>query len=103
CARSRESCRRSRPIRRAAASTRAARERPRFAWPSRRISPPCRRTVSAAATIMAEPLLALDDLAVHFKVGSALSGGVHTLKAVDGVTLHVDPRERLGPVGQSGS
>ena len=38
---------------------------------------------------MADQLLSLDDLAVHFMVGSALSGGVKTLKAVDGVTLDV--------------
>ena len=44
----------------------------------------------------------LDDLAVHFKVGSALSGGVKTLKAVDGVTLDVKPGECLGLVGESG-
>ncbi len=51
---------------------------------------------------MAESLLALDDLAVHFKVGSALRGGIHTLKAVDGVTLDVKPGECLGLVGESG-
>ena len=51
---------------------------------------------------MAEPLLALDDLAVHFKVGSALAGGVRTLKAVDGVSLDVKPGECLGLVGKSG-
>jgi oligopeptide/dipeptide ABC transporter ATP-binding protein len=51
---------------------------------------------------MAEPLLALDDLAVHFRVGSALAGGVHTLRAVDGVTLDLKPGECLGLVGESG-
>ncbi|HSI01095.1 MAG TPA: oligopeptide/dipeptide ABC transporter ATP-binding protein [Reyranella sp.] len=51
---------------------------------------------------MADTLLTTDDLAVHFKVGSALSGGVHTLKAVDGVTLEVKPGECLGLVGESG-
>ena len=49
-----------------------------------------------------EKLLELDDLAVHFKVGSALRGGVKTLKAVDGVTLDVKPGECLGLVGESG-
>ena len=44
----------------------------------------------------------LDDLAVHFRVGSALAGGVKTLKAVDGVTLDVQPGECLGLVGESG-
>jgi peptide/nickel transport system ATP-binding protein len=51
---------------------------------------------------MADTLLSLDDLAVHFKVGSAFAGGVHMLKAVDGVTLDVKPGECLGLVGESG-
>ena len=51
---------------------------------------------------MAEALLSLDDLAVHFAVGSYFSGGVKTLKAVDGVTLDVKPGECLGLVGESG-
>ena len=51
---------------------------------------------------MAEGLLSLDDLAVHFKVGNALAGGIKTLKAVDGVTLDVKPGECLGLVGESG-
>src|SRR5476649_1655085 len=51
---------------------------------------------------MAEPLLKLDDLAVHFSVGNALAGGVKTLKAVDGVTLDVKAGECLGLVGESG-
>jgi oligopeptide/dipeptide ABC transporter ATP-binding protein len=57
---------------------------------------------SCGAITMADALLTTDDLAVHFKVGSALSGGVHTLKAVDGVTLEVKPGECLGLVGESG-
>jgi peptide/nickel transport system ATP-binding protein len=51
---------------------------------------------------MAETLLQLIDLAVHFKVGSALQGGIKTLKAVDGVSLGVAPGECLGLVGESG-
>jgi peptide/nickel transport system ATP-binding protein len=51
---------------------------------------------------MADPLLALDDLAVHFRVGNVLAGGVKTLKAVDGVTLEVKAGECLGLVGESG-
>ncbi|TAJ24829.1 MAG: ATP-binding cassette domain-containing protein [Reyranella sp.] len=51
---------------------------------------------------MADMLLSLDDLAVHFKVGNALAGGVKTLKAVDGVTLDIKPGECLGLVGESG-
>src|SRR5262249_21298513 len=56
----------------------------------------------SGATTMAERLLQLDELAVHFKVGSALQGGVKTLKAVDGVSLEVAPGECLGLVGESG-
>src|SRR5512140_2869698 len=66
------------------------------------MSPPCRRTASCAATTMADALLSLDDLAVHFQVGNALAGGVKTLKAVDGVTLDVKAGECLGLVGESG-
>ena len=51
---------------------------------------------------MADTLLSLDDLAVHFKVGNALAGGIKTLKAVDGVTLDIKPGECLGLVGESG-
>ncbi len=51
---------------------------------------------------MTETLLTLDDLAVHFQVGSVLKGGVRTLKAVDGVDLSVKPGECLGLVGESG-
>ena len=51
---------------------------------------------------MAEPLLKLDDLAVHFTVGGALRGGTKILKAVDGVSLDVKPGECLGLVGESG-
>ena len=49
-----------------------------------------------------ETLLELDDLAVHFRVGRALRGGIKTLKAVDGVSLDVKPGECLGLVGESG-
>ena len=52
---------------------------------------------------MAEPLLSLDDLAVHFKIGNALGGGIKTLKAVDGVDLDIRQGEVLGLVGESGS
>ena len=51
---------------------------------------------------MADALLALDDLAVHFTVGGALAGGIKTLKAVEGITLEVKPGECLGLVGESG-
>jgi peptide/nickel transport system ATP-binding protein len=51
---------------------------------------------------MADTLLSLDDLAVHFTVGSALAGGIKTLKAVEGISLDVKPGECLGLVGESG-
>jgi len=51
---------------------------------------------------MSDKLLELDDLAVHFHVGSALRGGIKVLKAVDGVSLEVKPGECLGLVGESG-
>jgi oligopeptide transport system ATP-binding protein len=57
---------------------------------------------SYGAITMAETLLSLEDLAVHFKVGNAFAGGIKTLKAVDGVTLDVKPGECLGLVGESG-
>src|SRR5450432_985276 len=51
---------------------------------------------------MADALLSLDELAVHFMVGGAFSGGIKRLKAVDGVSLEVKPGECLGLVGESG-
>ncbi|MBS0517853.1 MAG: ATP-binding cassette domain-containing protein [Proteobacteria bacterium] len=51
---------------------------------------------------MADTLLTLDDVAVHFTVGSTLKGGIKTLRAVDGITLDVRPGECLGLVGESG-
>jgi oligopeptide/dipeptide ABC transporter ATP-binding protein len=47
-------------------------------------------------------MLALDDLKVHFAV-SVGGRGKATVKAVDGVTLHVAKGEALGLVGESGS
>src|SRR5438270_2553173 len=102
CARSRASCRRSRPIPPAAASTRVARRSPTSAVPWLLRSRRCRPMVSCGATIMADALLALNELAVHFTIGSVFSGGVRTLKAVDGVTFDVKPGECLGLVGESG-
>src|ERR1043166_4590909 len=106
CARSRAPCPRSWPTPRAAASTRAARRSPTSAARQRPASRRSDRTASCGVTTMSEKLpeklLELDDLAVHFKVGSALKGGIKTLKAVDGVTLDIKPGECLGLVGESG-
>src|SRR5205807_570817 len=66
------------------------------------MSRPWRPMVSCGAIIMADKLLELDDLAVHFAVGGALRGGTKILKAVDGVSLDVKPGECLGLVGESG-
>ena len=48
-----------------------------------------------------DALLAVEDLAVHYTIGGALSGR-RVLKAVDGVDLTVGPGECLGVVGESG-
>ncbi|GAA3799258.1 dipeptide ABC transporter ATP-binding protein [Cellulomonas soli] len=44
------------------------------------------------------PVLSVEDLVVEFR-----SGRGRTVRAVDGVTLHVQPGEMLGLVGESGS
>lgn len=49
------------------------------------------------------PLLEVQDLCVHFPVGARLVGGHHgLLRAVDGVSLTLEPGETLGLVGESG-
>ena len=52
---------------------------------------------------MDEPLLSLDDVAVHFTVGSSLRGGIKTLRAVDGIDLHVRQGEIFGVLGPNGA
>jgi peptide/nickel transport system ATP-binding protein len=50
-----------------------------------------------------QPLLTVDDLRVHFPVkGGVLLRARAVNKAVDGVSLHIDPGETLGLVGESG-
>ncbi|MFA7433985.1 MAG: oligopeptide/dipeptide ABC transporter ATP-binding protein [Gemmobacter sp.] len=55
---------------------------------------------TAAAT--AEPVLKIEDLAVHFPIGGFLSFGVQTVHAVDGVDMELRAGECLGLVGESG-
>lgn len=50
-----------------------------------------------------QPLLEIKDLKVHFPItGGILSRQIAAVKAVDGVSLHIDPGETLGLVGESG-
>ena len=59
---------------------------------------------------MSAPLLAIEDLKVHFDLGGGTlwdraTGGSpvkQTVKAVDGVSLQIQPGETLGLVGESG-
>jgi oligopeptide/dipeptide ABC transporter ATP-binding protein len=48
---------------------------------------------------MAEALLEVDNLVKHFP----LRGGQATVRALDGISLHIRPGETLGLVGESGS
>jgi len=52
---------------------------------------------------MAEPLLNVTDLKVHFPIGKTLFKPGVTIKAVDGVSFEVGRGEVLGLVGESGS
>jgi oligopeptide/dipeptide ABC transporter ATP-binding protein len=54
---------------------------------------------AAAAT---GPVLEVTDLVKHFRVGGLRAGG-DVVRAVDGVSLRIDPGEVLGLVGESGS
>jgi ABC-type oligopeptide transport system ATPase subunit len=51
---------------------------------------------------VSEPLLAVVDLVRHFPVRNAFGRRVGWLRAVDGVSLAVQPGETLGLVGESG-
>ncbi|MDQ1708435.1 MAG: oligopeptide transport system ATP-binding protein [Pyrinomonadaceae bacterium] len=55
--------------------------------------------VPPLASVTGEPLLAIRDLKVHFKLAGRSKGIV---KAVDGVTLDIAAGETLGLVGESG-
>ena len=52
---------------------------------------------------MIEPVLDVADLAVHFPVGGGFLRKPRLVRAVDGVTFSVGPREIVGVVGESGS
>ena len=53
--------------------------------------------------VATEPLLTVDNLAVHFAQGGGLfGGGARVLRAVDGVSLTVRAGECVGLVGESG-
>jgi oligopeptide/dipeptide ABC transporter ATP-binding protein len=50
-----------------------------------------------------QPILEVENLTKHFPIrGGFFRRQVGTVYAVDGVTLHVDPHETLGVVGESG-
>ncbi len=50
----------------------------------------------------ADPLLAVRDLRVHFRVRRGLFGAERIIRAVDGVSLAIEPGRTLGLVGESG-
>lgn len=52
---------------------------------------------------MAEPLLVVDDLKVHYPIGKTLFKEGHILRALDGVSFTVNKGEVVGLVGESGS
>ena len=52
---------------------------------------------------MTEPLVALDDLEVHFPVGRHLFGSQLVVRAVDGVSVRIMPGQFYWLVGESGS
>src|SRR5688500_44440 len=63
---------------------------------------PLMQGAAGMADVPAQPILKVEDLAVHFPARGGLLGGRRWLKAVDGVDLELKPGECLGLVGESG-
>ena len=59
----------------------------------------------AAVNLSAVPLLSVQDLHVHFPItrGFIVQRTVGHIRAVNGISFHVNPGETLGVVGESGS
>lgn len=59
----------------------------------------------AAVNLSAVPLLSVQDLNVHFPItrGFIVQRTVGHIRAVNGISFHVNPGETLGVVGESGS
>ncbi len=50
-----------------------------------------------------KPIVSIKDLAVHYPIGGALFGPKPTVKAVEGITVDIEPGTFFGLVGESGS
>ncbi|MEM9049918.1 MAG: ATP-binding cassette domain-containing protein [Pseudomonadota bacterium] len=59
--------------------------------------------LSGKAGPEAEPLVAIDDVSIHFPLGRSLFGKPPMLKAVDHVSLEIPKGSFVGLVGESGS
>jgi len=52
---------------------------------------------------MSETIITADDLSVHFPLGGKLFGPKPVVRAVEGVTVHIEKGSFYGLVGESGS
>ncbi|MFP5319209.1 MAG: dipeptide ABC transporter ATP-binding protein, partial [Acidimicrobiia bacterium] len=67
------------------------------------LPPPSGVAAAAASTTVDEPILRLEDVAVHFPIKSRVLGRrIGAVKAVDGITLDLHRGETVGLVGESG-